>query len=165
VTLDLLCLAVLVLGAVLGAMSGAVRQLFQLAVVVGAVLGARFLSQPAAAAMRGVLPEAAARPIAAAALFVVLVVALGLVARLVVGAAEAIGALRGPTDRALGSLLSGAKAALTLWLVLSALTLWGGDLPLKRVNLHPETSDFAAFARDVNLIQKVNGRRAAAGAN
>jgi membrane protein required for colicin V production len=162
VTLDLLCLLVLFLGAVIGAMSGAVRQLFQLGVVVGAALGARFFSEPVAAALGGVLPKAAARPVGAALLFVALVIALGLVSRLVVGAAEAAGALRGPVDRGLGALLSGAKTALTLWVALSALTLWGGSLPLKRVDLHTETSDFAAFARELNLIEKVKGSSAAA---
>jgi uncharacterized membrane protein required for colicin V production len=160
VTLDLICLLVLFLGASVGAMSGAVRQLFQLAVVVGAVLGARFFSAPVAAALGSVLPPSAARPVAAAVLFVVLVVALGLVSKLVVGLAEAAGALRGPLDRGLGALLSGTKAALTLWLALSALTLWGGDLPLKRLDLDPDTSDFAAFSRELNLIQKVNGHAA-----
>jgi membrane protein required for colicin V production len=160
VTLDLLCLLILLLGAAVGAMSGAVRQLFQLGVVVGAVIGARFFSEPVAAALGGVLPKAAARPVGAAVLFVVLVIALGLLSKLVVGAAEAAGALRGPVDRGLGALLSGFKAALTLWLALSALTLWGGGLQLKRVNLHPETSDFAAFARELNLIETVRGNGA-----
>jgi membrane protein required for colicin V production len=159
VTLDLVCLLILLVGAAVGAMSGAVRQVFQLGVVFGAVLGARFFSGPAAAALGGTLPKTAALPVAAAVVFVVLVVALGLLSKLVVGVAEAAGALRGPLDRGLGALLSGAKTALTLWLALSALTLWGGSLPLKRINLHPERSDFAAFARDVNLIHTVQGKR------
>jgi membrane protein required for colicin V production len=158
VTLDLVCLLILFLGAVIGAMSGAVRQLFQLGVVVGAALGARFFSETVAAAFGSALPKAAARPLAAALLFVALTIALGIISRLVVGAAEAAGALRGPVDRGLGALLSGAKTALVLWVALSALTLWGGGLPLKRVALHPESSDFAAFARDLNLIERVKGK-------
>lgn len=156
-TLDLVCLAILVLGAVLGALSGAVRQLFQLGVVVGAVLGARFFSEPVAAALAAVLPKAATRPVAAALVFVVLTIGLGLAARLVVGVADAAGALRGPIDRGVGALLSGTKAALTLWLALSAVTLWGGTAPLKRMKLNPERSDFASFAREVNLIERVRG--------
>lgn len=157
-TLDLVCLAILVLGAVLGALSGAVRQLFQLGVVVGAVLGARFFSEPVAAALGAFLPKAAARPVAAALVFVVLTIGLGLAARLVVGIADLAGALRGPVDRGVGALLSGTKAALTLWLALSAIVLWGGTASLKRMKLNPERSDFASFAREVNLIERVQGK-------
>lgn len=164
-TLDLVCLLVLLAGAALGAMSGAVRQLFQLAVVVGAVLGARYFSAPVAGALSGVLPKAAALPVAAALLFVALVIALGIASKLVVGAAEAAGALRGPLDRGLGALLSGTKAALTLWLALSALTLWGAGVPLERVRLDPQKSDFVAFARDLNLIKTVQARTSGAAAN
>ena len=158
--LDLLVLAVLVLFAVLGALSGALRQLVRLGSAVLAYLAARHLAQPLAAGFtRGV-----AQPLGRAVAGVLLFSAVFLVARVLGGAAAARlgrGGIRGPADRGLGALLGAAKAGLATWVLLSALSLVGRPLGPAGFRIDPREGDFAALVAEHNALEAWAGPQAA----
>jgi membrane protein required for colicin V production len=67
--------------------------------------------------------------------------------------------VRGPLDRAVGALLGGAKGALAAWAVLSTLALAREQLPeqyASRIASWVEGSDFAALAREHNLVSRLD---------
>ncbi|HZZ86102.1 MAG TPA: CvpA family protein [Anaeromyxobacteraceae bacterium] len=152
-TLDLACLAVLVLAALGGAFSGALRQLLQLAAGAAAFFASRALGPTLSLALARYLPPRAAGPLARLGLFVTVLVLVTLLGRLLLRGLFGE-ALRGPGDRAAGALLSAAKGALVLWAALSALALYGRPVSLGGVSLDPASSDFAAVAREHNLLDE-----------
>ncbi|BDG07009.1 CvpA family protein [Anaeromyxobacter paludicola] len=149
--LDLTCVALLVLAALSGAFSGALRQLLQVGAGVAAFLAARALGPSLALALSRHLPAAAAGALARLGLFVTVLVLVTLLGRLLLSSlfGEAV---RGPSDRALGALLSAAKGGLVLWAALSALALYDRPVRLGSVTLDPAGSDFAEAAREHNLL-------------
>jgi membrane protein required for colicin V production len=160
VILDLACLGALALAAIAGAWSGALRQLATLSAAGLALLGARALAGQAAEVAARFVPRFVAAPLGAAAAFVALFLALAFVLALVARAARAVGAMPAGPDRALGALLGGAKAALVLWVLVSALVAWGRPLPIGSLRLQAEQSGFAAFAREHNALGALRGRGA-----
>lgn len=158
-TLDLAVLAVLVIAALGGAASGALRQVVQLAAVAVGWLAARHLGPPVAEGFGKSLPGFLARPAASALLFVGGAAFAGFAGRALLRARGIAGAVRGPSDRGAGALLGGAKGALVAWVLLSAATL-AGSFRLGPVEVDPKTSDFAAFAHDHNLLVRVDPEKA-----
>jgi uncharacterized membrane protein required for colicin V production len=150
VTVDLACLAILAAWSVRGASTGLVRQLATLAAVALAMVGARVAGPPVAAALGGVLPAFVARHAAGVLVFVVLSLALGFLFRLAAGSARGAGAIPAGADRALGALLGGAKAALVVWVAVSATAAWGRPLGVASGAL--AGSDVAAFAREHDAL-------------
>lgn len=150
---DLLALAALALGAVAGALTGALRQLAGLAAMAAAaLLGPRLaplLERPAAA----LVPGAAARPLAGLAGFLLVLVVATLVAHLLVRLA--VGDERPPLDRAGGALLGGAKSAAGLWALLSLLALWDRPVGPKGFRLDPAEGEAMALVREHNLYDLV----------
>jgi membrane protein required for colicin V production len=159
-TVDLAVLALLVLLSVAGALTGALRQGLTLAAALLGWLAARHLAAPVGRGLARTLPEAAARPVAAVLLFLGTYALVSIVGGLVLRSRAAAGAVRSPADRALGALLGGAKATLVVWVLLSAAALAGGPVGPRSFRVDPRTSDFAAVARDHNLLARVDPRRA-----
>jgi membrane protein required for colicin V production len=157
VTLDLLLLAALAAAALAGAATGLLRQLSRLVAASLALLGARSLGPAIAGPVSRFVPPFAVGPVASAlafaALYLTLAVLLGLVAR----ALRAAGGVPAAADRGGGALLGGAKAALVLWVLVSAVVAWGRPLPGVGP-LHVEESGFAAFARERNALGLLSGR-------
>jgi hypothetical protein len=60
--------------------------------------------------------------------------------------------VRSPGDRGLGALIGAGQAGLAVWVLLSALVL----LDTRVGFLEPRRSDFAALARDHNLLEKLD---------
>lgn len=146
--LDAMALGALALAALLGALAGVIRPLF---LALGTGLGwlaARHLSGPVGRFLARGLPEAAARPVAAALLFVTVTVAVALVGRRL---ARAPGGGGRPTDRALGALLGGAAAASSLWVVVALADAAAPALgrPAQR---QIARSDLAALVREHDVL-------------
>jgi uncharacterized membrane protein required for colicin V production len=158
VTIDLACLAILAAWSVRGATTGLVRQLATLLAVALAVLGARLAGPAVAAALGALLPAFLARHAAGVLVFVVLSLALGFLFRLAAGSARGSGAIPPGPDRALGALLGGVKAALVVWVAVSAAVAWGRPLGVAADTL--AGSDVAAFAREhdaLGVLRKSSG--------
>lgn len=154
-TIDLVALAVLVLAAIAGAFSGALRQAVQLGAVAVGWLAARHLGATVAQGLSGHVPAVVARPLAAAVLFLGGAVLAGWIGRTLLRAGGLARAVRGPADRAAGALLGGAKAALVVWVLLSMLALAGGAVGVGRLRADPRGSDLAALAHDHNLLVRI----------
>jgi membrane protein required for colicin V production len=152
VTLDLLCLALLVVGALAGAASGALRQLAKLAAAGIALAGVRLAGPAVADARARTVPRFVAGPLSAALTFAVLYVLLGIALGLAARAARATGVFPASVDRGVGALLGGAKTALIAWVAVSALVAWGRPLPWTGDGLDARSSGFAAFARDHSAL-------------
>jgi membrane protein required for colicin V production len=152
VTLDLVILAVLLLFTVAGAFSGALRQVFKLAGVVAGWLAAVHLAPRLAPLVFRARPLPWQRSVTAVGTFVAVVVLVAVAGRLVRRAVQGPDGHPGPTDRALGALLGGAKAGLAAWVVLSALALAGGKVALGPWSFDPRASDFGSFAARHNLL-------------
>ncbi|HEX9307190.1 MAG TPA: CvpA family protein [Anaeromyxobacter sp.] len=157
-SLDLAVLAVLAVAALLGASSGALRQLVSLAAALVGVVAARVFGHDVGEGIaRSVTP--AARGVAPLLLFLgafALASLVGLALLRWTGLARAV---RGPLDRAAGALLGGAKAAVAAWALLSALAL-AGDLAPDAVTSRAKGSDFAALARAHNLVARLDANAA-----
>jgi membrane protein required for colicin V production len=154
VTLDLAVLGFLALWALVGAASGALRQLVSLAAVGLAVLAARTWAVEVGAGLaRRFSPVA--RPLAPALLFVGTFALASLAGAALLRATGLARAVRGPADRGAGALLGGAKAALAAWALLSAAAL-AGDLAPEVVRRLERGSDLAALARTHNLVAEVD---------
>lgn len=155
--LDLLALALLAGAAVLGAASGALRQVVQLGAAVLAWLAARHLGPAVAAGFARSVPPPLARAGASAVLFLGIFALATLVGAVALRATGLARIVRGPADRGTGALLGGAKGALVLWVLLSAALLAGravpGPAPLVRALA---TSDLAALAREHNLLLRID---------
>lgn len=151
-TVDLAILAVLLLFAVAGAFTGALRQVFKLAGVVAGWLAAVHLAPRLVPLGFGARPVPWQRSATAVATFAAVVVLVAIAGRLVRRAVQGPDGHPGPTDRSLGALLGGAKAGLAVWVVLSALALAGGAVHLGPWSFDPRRSDFGAFAARHNLL-------------
>lgn len=149
-SLDLAVLGILVLFAVLGASWGALRQLVFLGAAVAGVLAARALAPPIAAGFARSVPAPLARGAAVLLAFFGVLALASFAGNLALRWAGA-GRFWAPADRAAGALLGAVKAALALWVVLSALAFTGPVGP-GWLRLDPRGSDFAALARQHNLF-------------
>jgi membrane protein required for colicin V production len=146
-------LAGLAIAALVGAASGALKQVLKLAAVVVAALAARTLSAPVANGLGTVLSPVIARGAAPVLVFLGALALVSLLASALLRATGLSRAVQGPTDRALGAALSGAKAVLVAWVLLSALAVVGNALPW--LGRQGERSQFASLAREHNLLEKV----------
>jgi membrane protein required for colicin V production len=154
VTLDLAVLALLAVAALLGAASGALRQLVSLAAVVLGVLAARAFSDDVAAGLaRTVSPVA--RHLAPLLLFLGIFALASLVGLAILRGTGVARVVRGPADRGAGALIGGAKGTLAAWVLLSALALAGDHAP-ELVLRRTRESDFAALARSHNLVRTLD---------
>ncbi len=158
---DLTVLALLVLFAVLGARSGALRQLVMLASAVLGYLAARHFAPPLAAGFTRGAGQPVARALAGVLLFFAVLFAASFLGRSLIARIAGGQAMRGPADRGLGALLGAAKAALGLWVVLSAFVLVGRPLGPAAFRLTAGDSDFAELARDCNVLESWGGATAA----
>jgi membrane protein required for colicin V production len=159
VALDLVVLAVLVAAALGGAASGALRQVVQLAAVAVGWLAARHFAPAVADGFGKSVPGFVARPAASMLLFLGGAALAGFAGRALLNARGFARAVRGPSDRGAGALLGGAKGGLVVWVLLSAATLAGG-FRIGPVGVDPKTSDFAAFAKDHNLLARFDPEKA-----
>lgn len=159
VLLDVLVLVVLALAALHGAMGGALRQLVQLGAALVGWLAARHLAAPVAAGLGRWFPGFLARPGAAVLLFIGAFALVSLLGALVLRATSVATVVRGPTDRAGGALLGGVKGGLMAWVLLSALALAGGTLPV-RLGAGARGSEYASLARDHNLLMRIDPTKA-----
>jgi membrane protein required for colicin V production len=150
-TLDLAVLAVIAVAALLGAAGGALRQVVQLAAVLLGWLAARKLGAPVAEGFARSMPALLARAAASALLFLGTFAAASLLGALLLRATGLARVVRGPADRGIGALLGGAKGALAVWVLLSAVALAGGRGP-RGLALDLEATDFGGLARRHNLL-------------
>ncbi|MFO0581973.1 MAG: CvpA family protein [Anaeromyxobacter sp.] len=151
--LDLVILALLVLAALSGAGSGALKQVIQLVAYVLAALAARLLAAPIASGLESALPAPLARAAAPTLVFLGAASLLGLLGAAALRGTALSRAVRSPADRAGGALLSGAKVLVAAWVALSAVALAGDALPW--IGSRASTSEFASLAREHNLVQAV----------
>ncbi|HEX9398679.1 MAG TPA: CvpA family protein [Anaeromyxobacter sp.] len=153
-SLDLSVLVVLAVAALLGAASGALRQLVSLAAALVGVVAARAFARDVGDGLaRSVSPLA--RGVAPLLLFVGAFALASLVGLAILRATGLARVVRGPMDRGAGALLGGAKAAVAVWALLSALAL-AGDLAPHAVTSRAKRSDFAALARAHNLVAQLD---------
>ncbi len=153
-TLDLAVLAVLAIAAISGAVSGALRQLVSFASAGLGVAAARAFSRDVGEGLARTLSPSA-RALAPLLLFFGAFALGSLVGVVLLRATGVSKVVRGPTDRAAGAILGGAKGALAAWTVLSALAL-AGDLVPRDLAARAARSDFAALARAHNLIARLD---------
>jgi membrane protein required for colicin V production len=154
VTVDLAVLGLLAAAALLGAGSGAIRQVVSLAAGVLGVLAARAWTADVGAGLaRRFSP--AARPLAPLLLFLGVFALASLLGAVLLRGTGIARAVRGPADRGAGALLGGAKGALVAWALLSALALAGGWAP-DALAARARGSDFAALARRHNLVTRID---------
>jgi len=118
-----------------------------------AAWSARALSAPVArglaTALSGPIARAAAPALVFAGAFALSGMLLGALMR-----ASGLGkAVRGPADRGVGALLSGAKAGLVAWVLLSAVAVAGEALPW--LGRQGQRSQFASLAREHNLLEQL----------
>jgi membrane protein required for colicin V production len=154
VTLDLAVLGLLAAAALLGAASGALRQLVSLAAVVLGVLASRAWTGEVGAGLARRF-SAAARPLAPVLLFLGVLALASLAGAILLRATGIARAVRGPADRGAGALLGGAKGALVAWALLSALALAGDRAPAA-IAARARDSDFAELARRHNLVTRLD---------
>jgi membrane protein required for colicin V production len=152
--LDLAVLAVLALAALLGAASGALRQVVQLAAVGVGWLAARQLGAPVAEGLARSVSPLVARAAASALLFAGVMALVSLLGAFVLRATGVARAVRSPADRGLGALLGGVKGGLVVWVLLSALAIAGTAAP-RGLALDPGYSQFASLARRHNLLERI----------
>ncbi len=165
-TVDLVVLALVAVGAVFGARAGASRQLASWGALVLAALAAR----PGGALLGATFgrffhtSEALGSVAASFATFIVVAVVVRLVGTLllqgVLGGSDP--AERG-TDRALGALLGGSKVVAVAWVALSALAFVEANVQVagKGLGLSPKDSTAFAIARRWNLFSAPFFSRAA----
>lgn len=117
--LDLAALGAVALAALLGASSGALRQLVQLGAMVAGILAARQLAAPVAAGLARFASEPVARVVAPAFLFLGITALVSLVGVALLRGTAVSRVVHGPADRGAGALLGGAKGVLGAWALLS----------------------------------------------
>ncbi len=159
-TLDLAVLGLLLLFAVAGAFTGALRQLVKLGAVVAGWLAARHLAPLLSGPVLGARPGAWQRGLLAAVCFVAVVLLVGLLGRAVARRLQGPDGRPGPVDRAAGALLGGVKAGLAAWVLLSALALARGPVVVGSLRLDLRGSDFGALAARHNLLEAAVPRQA-----
>jgi membrane protein required for colicin V production len=153
-SVDLAVLAVLAVTAMLGAGSGALKQLVSLAAAALGVVAARAFAGPVAEGLAATISGPVARVAAPALLFLGAFALASLVGAGVLRGTGVARVVRGPADRAAGAVLGGAKGALAAWVLLSALAL-AGDAAPDAVRERTRGSDFAALAREHNLVSRL----------
>ncbi len=153
-TLDLAVLAVLAVAALLGTATGALRQLVSLAAVGLGVAAARAFAHPVGEGLARTF-SSAGRGLAPILLFLGGFALASLAGAAILRGTGVARVVRGPADRAVGALLGGAKGALAVWALLSALALAGKSLPAPLAS-PARGSDFAALARAHNLIVRID---------
>lgn len=149
---DLLVLAVLVLFAVLGASSGVLRQMVMLTSTVLGYLAARYLAPPVATGFTRGPAQPLARALAGVLFFFAVMFLAGFLGRTLIARMGGGRAVRSPADRGLGALLGAAKAALGLWVVISAFVLLGRPVGPSFFRLEPQGGDFTGLAADYNAL-------------
>ncbi len=152
--LDLSVLAVLAVAALLGAVSGALRQLVSLGAAVVGVLAARAFGKDVGEGLARTISPLA-RGLGPVLLFFGISAVVSLAGGLVLRGTGLARVVRGPVDRSAGALLGGAKGAVAAWVLLSAFALARELLPARVAGLG-EGSDFAAIARDHNLVSRLD---------
>jgi membrane protein required for colicin V production len=150
-SLDLACVALVALAAVGGGVTGALGQIASGGAAVAGWIGARVVGPRLAPLVQGHVPAFTAGPAATVLAFAVCAFAAWIALR-ALGASLRAGTGASRADRGLGALLGGAKAALVLWVLLSALALWGRPVDLGPVHVDPAGSDLVARARDHGAI-------------
>jgi membrane protein required for colicin V production len=156
--LDLAVLAVLAFAALSGAMSGALRQVVQLAAAAAGWLAARHLAAPVARALARSLPDAIARAAASSLLFLGTLALVTLVGAAILKGTRVSRAVKGPADRGVGALLGGAKGILVAWVLLSAIAIARDALP-DRMGARVDESELATLARSHNLLERLAPRQ------
>ena len=151
-TIDLVAVALLALAAASGSFSGALHQLVHLGGMGVGWLAAWNLGPPIARGLARWLPQTAARGAAGILLFLGFSILAAWLGHRLLATKRVSEALRSPPDRGLGALLGGAKAALAIWVALSALAIAGGRVSLGRFALDGAGSDLAALAHRHNLL-------------
>lgn len=153
-TIDLAALAAVALAAVLGASSGALRQLVQLAAVAAGGLAAHHLAVPVAAGLGRFASAPVARVVAPTFLFLGVSALISLVGGALLRGTAAARAVRGPADRGLGALLGGVKGALGAWVLLSILAL-AGRLAPEGLSRALRSSQLVDLAGRYDLVERV----------
>ncbi|HEX9049611.1 MAG TPA: CvpA family protein [Anaeromyxobacter sp.] len=151
-TIDLVVLAFLAVSALLGAVSGALRQLVSLAAAGAGVLAARAWSAEVGAGLARRF-SAVARPLAPALLFFGAFALVSIAGALLLRVGGLSRVVRGPADRGVGALMGGAKAGVVAWALLSLLAL-AGDLPPAGLRAAARESDLAQLARAHGLVAR-----------
>jgi membrane protein required for colicin V production len=151
VNLDLAVLALLLVFAIWGAFSGALRQILFLSGGVLGYLAARAWAPAVAEGVAASLPRALTRAAAAVLLFFGVQAAVSIAGHLLLRWAGAGRRLWAPLDRALGALLGASWGGLGIWVLLSVLVLLG-PVGAGSLRADPGRSDFAAMAREHNLF-------------
>lgn len=159
-SLDLAVLALLTVAALLGAATGALRQLVSLGAVALGVLAARAWTDDVAAGLSRSL-QPGARLVAPLLLFLGVFALASLAGALVLRVTGVARVVRGPSDRGVGAILGGVKGFLVAWALLSALALAGDSAPA-RVLRWSRGSDALALAREHNLVRRLRPDAAAA---
>jgi membrane protein required for colicin V production len=157
VTADLYVLVLLAVAALHGTARGALRQLVSFAAAVAGALAARAFAPDVAAGL-GRTFSPAARGLAPIVLFLGGFGLASLAGAALLRATGVAKVVRGPSDRAVGALLGGAKGALAAWAVLSTVALACEQLPERwaaTVRSYTDDSDFAALARAHNLVARL----------
>lgn len=152
--IDLAALATVALAAILGASSGALRQVLQLVAVVAGVLAARHLAAPVAAGLGSFASAPVARAIAPAFLFLGVTALVSLVGGALLRGTAVSRIVHGPADRGLGSLLGGVKGLLGAWVLLSILAL-GASLAPRDVERAVRSSQLVELAARYDLVARV----------
>jgi membrane protein required for colicin V production len=150
VNLDLWLLGLVLLVAVAGAFSGALRQVLKLAGVVAGWAAARWLAPLLTRQLEA--PSAATRAMVTAATFVTAWVLVAWIGRSIRKAVQGEKERPGLTDRLLGALLGATKGALVAWVFLALLALAGGRLVLGSVRIDDHGSQAAALAARHDLL-------------
>ncbi len=150
VTLDLALLGLVLLAAVAGAVSGALRQVLTLAGVVAGWAAARFLAPRVVQQLHA--PTALTRALVTGAAFVVAWMLVAMLARAIVRAVQGEEESPGGFDRLLGALLGVAKGVLVGWVFLALLALLGGRLALGPLRVESRGSKAAALAARHDLL-------------
>jgi uncharacterized membrane protein required for colicin V production len=151
--LDLACLAVVVLAACGGALAGAASQLASVGATAAGWAGARFLAPHLVPYVQGRVPAFAAHPVASVLAFGVCAAVGALALRALGAALRDRGGATTRADRALGAVVGGAKAMLVLWVLLSALALWGRPIHLAGWDVDPRGSELVAFAGEHSALR------------
>ncbi len=157
-TVDLYVLILLAVTALHGTARGALRQLVAFAAAVVGALAAHAFSHDVADGLARTLAPAA-RGLAPVLLFRGGYGLASLAGAALLRATGVAKVVRGPSDRAVGALLGGAKGTLAAWALLSAVALARPHLPERwaaRVGAFTEGSDFAALAREHNLVSRLD---------
>jgi membrane protein required for colicin V production len=118
------------------------------------VVAARAFADPVAEGLARTVSGPVARVAAPALLFLGGFALASLVGSAVLRGTGVARVVRGPSDRAAGAVLGGAKGALGVWVLLSALAL-AGDAAPAMVRERTRESDFAALARSHNLVSRL----------